>query len=433
MNVTILTVGSRGDVQPYIALGRGLQAAGHRVTLATNSTFADFVAEHGLAYAPLRADYLELAQTSAGRQALNGGGGKMALMKQVMPLLRRILDDAWEAVQAHAPQALIYHPKVLAGYHLAEKLGVPGFVSLPAPILSPTRAFPNPVLVSGRSLGGPLNALTYTLILPLMTAPYSRMVNAWRREALDLPPRGALASELVRHDQPVPVLYAFSPHVVPVPSDWPATTVATGYWFLDRPTDWQPPRALEEFIAAGPPPVYVGFGSMTAEDPAALTRLVLEGLGQAGLRGVLAAGWGGLKREALPAHTFALDAVPHDWLFPRMAAVVHHGGAGTTAAGLRAGRPTIICPFFGDQAFWGQRVFALGAGPRPIAQKALTAEKLAAALRAAVGEPSLGQRAADLGRLLQAERGVDRAVQVVSRAGIGPPEPLSASPVSVRR
>jgi sterol 3beta-glucosyltransferase len=433
MNITILTVGSRGDVQPYIALGLGLQAAGHRVTLATNTTFADFVSEHGLPYVPLRADYLELAQTRAGRQALSSGGGKLALMKQVMPLLRRILDDAWEAVQAHTPEALVYHPKVLAGYHLAEKLGVPGFVSLPAPILSPTRAFPNPVLLAGRSLGGPLNALTYTLLLPLMTAPYSRMVNAWRRETLGLSPRGAFASELARDGRPVPVLYAFSPHVVPVPPDWPATTVATGYWFLHRRADWQPPRALADFIEAGPPPVYVGFGSMTVADPAALTRLVLEALRQAGLRGVLAAGWGGLQREALPGDVFALEAAPHDWLFPRMAAVVHHGGAGTTAASLRAGRPTIVCPFFGDQAFWGERVFALGAGPRPIAQKALTAEKLAAALRAAAGEPRLARRAADLAQMLQAERGVDRAAEVISRAGAGVAQPLPADLASVRR
>jgi sterol 3beta-glucosyltransferase len=289
------------------------------------------------------------------------------------------------------------------------------------------------VLLAGRSLGGPLNVLTYTLILPLMTAPYNRMVNTWRQEALELPPRGALASELTRDGKPVPVLYAFSPHVVPVPPDWPATTVVTGYWFLDRPATWQPPRALVDFLEAGPPPVYVGFGSMTAADPAALTRLVIEALRQAGLRGVLAAGWGGLQSGALPGHVFALEAAPHDWLFPRMAAVVHHGGAGTTAAGLRAGRPTIICPFFGDQAFWGERVFALGAGPRPMAQKSLTAERLADALRQAVGEPGYGQRAEALGQRLQAERGVERAVELVSQGSARAAKPRPADPVSVRR
>lgn len=411
MKIVILTVGSRGDVQPYLALALGLQRAGHAVTLATNTTFADFVAEHGVEYAPLRADYLELAQSEAGRKALTSGGGKMALLKQVMPLLRNILDDAWTTAQD--AEALIYHPKTLAGYHLAEKLGVPGIVSLPAPILTPTRAFPNPVLVAGRSLGGPLNCLSYTLMLPLLTVPYMRMVNAWRREALGLGPRGMFASELVRGGRPVPVMYAYSPEVVPTPADWPPTTIAAGYWFLDRPDGWQPPADLARFIEGGPPPVYVGFGSMTTADPAATARLVADALRLAGLRGVLATGWGGLDRAALPADVFALEAAPHDWLFPQMAAVVHHGGAGTTAAGLRAGRPSVVVPFIGDQVFWGHRVHALGVGPRPIPQKRLSAERLAEALRQAT-DPETVRRAAKVGARLRAEDGVRNAVNFVA-------------------
>lgn len=411
--ILILTVGSRGDVQPYVALGRGLQAAGHAVTLATSEDFEGFVTGHGLAYARLRASFMQLLETDEGRAAFSGGS-KLGLMKKVMPMLRNILDDAWDAAQG--AEALVYHPKPLAGYHLAERLRIPAFVALPAPILTPTREFINPVLPQNLRLGGWFNRLSFAALTPLMTMPYRGLINTWRREKLGLPPRPALASEMVRDGRPVPVLYAFSPSVVPVPADWDPAVVATGFWFLDEGGQWQPPAALQRFLVSGPPPVYVGFGSMVGRDPAASARLAVAALQQAGVRGVLAAGAGGLAPADLPETVYALDSAPHAWLFPRMAAVVHHGGAGTTAAGLRAGRPTVVCPFFGDQGFWGHRVHALGAGPRPLPQKALSAEALAQAIRAAATDPALRAAAEKLGQQIRAEDGVARAVSVVERA-----------------
>jgi sterol 3beta-glucosyltransferase len=177
--------------------------------------------------------------------------------------------------------------------------------------------------------------------------------------------------------------------------------------------DWRPSAALDAFLRSGPPPVYVGFGSMVGKNPRELAGLAVAALKQAGLRGVLATGVGGLEPAELPPEVLALDAAPHDWLFPRMAAVVHHGGAGTTAAGLRAGRPSVICPFFGDQGYWGQRVYELGAGPRPVPQKALTVERLAGALQAAVNDKQMRERAAALGRQIESEDGVARAVEII--------------------
>ncbi len=208
----------------------------------------------------------------------------------------------------------------------------------------------------------------------------------------------------------MPVLYSFSEHVVPRPDDWPETTVATGYWFLEQDETWQPPAALVQFLAAGPPPVYVGFGSMAGKDPARLTRIVLDALEQSGQRGLLATGWGGLAVEDLPENLFAIDSAPHDWLFPRVSAVVHHGGAGTTAAGLRAGKPTLISPFMGDQPFWGQRVCEQGVGPKPIPQKQLSADALATAIHQLTHDQDMRQRATALGQKLRAENGVARAV-----------------------
>ena len=212
----------------------------------------------------------------------------------------------------------------------------------------------------------------------------------------------------------VPALNGWSRHVAPDPLDWPNAVRTMGYWFLDR-ADWEPPADLETFLSAGPPPVYVGFGSMAGRRPERTTAAVLGALRQTGLRAVLASGWGGLRRGDLPASVVLIDRVPHDWLFPRVAAVVHHGGAGTTAAGLRAGRPTVVCPFFGDQPFWGRRVHELGAGPAPTPQKRLTAERLAAALREATERPSIREAATTLGRQIRREDGIADTVAHIER------------------
>jgi sterol 3beta-glucosyltransferase len=411
MNILILTVGSRGDVQPYVALGMGLRQAGYQVTLATVKDFRDFVTARGLNFAPLNSDFLKIVDTPEGKAAM-AGKTSLALIKQVMPMLRQMMEDAWDAAQG--AEAVIYHPKAMAGYHIAEKLGIPGFLSIPSPLYSPTRAFPNPVLPIP-NFSGWLNRASYGLFQSASTLPYKKLVNSWRKERLGLPP---VKDELVLRGRPVLRLYPYSPHVVPIPADWDANTHATGYWFLEAEATWQPPADLLQFLDSGPAPVYVGFGSMAAEDARRTTGMVIDALRLAGQRGVLASGWGGLSKADVPGSVFMLDAAPHDWLFPRMAAVVHHGGAGTTSAGLRAGRPAVITPFIGDQPFWGRRVADLGVGPAPMPFKKLTAERLADAIRQVVTDPSMRERAAALGEKIRAEDGVRCAVEVI-RAGLG--------------
>jgi sterol 3beta-glucosyltransferase len=404
MKILILTVGSRGDVQPYIALGTGLRDAGHAVTLATLEVFGPLAAAHRLNFHPLRGEFLELLQTAEGKAAIVGKGNPLALLRQVTPMLRRMLDDVLSA--SSGAELVIYHPKALGGYSLAEKLGTPGILALPLPLYSPTAAFPSPIIPVA-NLGPVLNRLSHTAIVKLTSASVRGVMNRWRKETLGLSPA---RDELRLHGQPVLRLYGYSEAVLPTPADWDSTSVATGYWFLDRPQGWEPPASLQAFLNAGPPPVYIGFGSMPTQDAARTTRIVLAALERAGQRGVLATGWGGLVTADLPLSVYALTEAPHDWLFPQMAAVVHHGGAGTTAAGLRAGVPTIICPFFGDQPFWGRQVAMLGAGPRPIPQRRLTVETLSAAIRAAVGDPTMRERATALGLVIQAEDGVGQAV-----------------------
>lgn len=420
MRTLILTVGSRGDVQPYVALGAGLQSAGHSVTLATLEAFAPLVAARGLAFYPIRGEFLELLQTPAGKAALVGKGNPLALLRQVTPMLRRILDDALAA--SEGADLVIYHPKAMAGYSIAERHSIPAVLALPLPLFSPTAAFPSPILPVA-SLGPLLNRLSHRTMVALTSASVRGVVSRWRKEALGLPP---VRDELTLRGRPVLRLYGYSPAVVPTPPDWDSSSLASGYWFLDRPAGWAPPESLRAFLSDGPPPVYVGFGSMPTQDAARTTATVLEALARSGQRGVLATGWGGLAATDLPPGVFLLDEAPHDWLFPQMAAVVHHGGAGTTAAGLRAGVPTVICPFFGDQPFWGRRVAALGAGPQPIPQRRLTAEALSAAIAAAVGDPQLRERAAALGKAINAEEGISRAVAAIEAYAARPTAGVAA-------
>lgn len=420
MHVLMLTLGTRGDVQPFVALGIALQAAGHDVTVCAPTTFEEFVTTHGLGYQFMNDEIVQMIDTDVGRAAIEDsdsiiGWLKTArdLMGQVKPMMRRMFDECWAAADATIPDVIVYHPKAIAGYHIAERLQIPGMLAAPLPIGVPTTEYPA-VILPNLPLGGWYNKLTHHLVDWLTGLQYGGLINDWRRDSLGLPARSRFAGELKRSDgRPVPVLHAYSRHVLPPPPDWPDSAHVTGYWFLDRVDTWEPPADLVDFLAAGPPPVYVGFGSIAGRDPAGITRSVINALDQSDRRGIIATGWGGLQTEDLPDGIFSLDEAPHDWLFPRMAAVVHHGGAGTTAAGLRAGVPTVICPFFGDQPFWGRRVAELGVGAQPIPQKQLTADNLAEAIRYVTTDKQVRRRATELGVKIRAERGVQTAIDII--------------------
>jgi sterol 3beta-glucosyltransferase len=238
-------------------------------------------------------------------------------------------------------------------------------------------------------------------------------LNRWRR-AEGLQPMLLGGLSFLRQRE-MSALYAFSRHLLPRPTDWGPNVHVTGHWFLNEDPQWQPPANLQAFLADGPAPVYVGFGSMVGRDPVKLAQVVFEALERAGRRGIVLSGWGGLGRGEVPDHVLMVDDVPHAWLFPRMGAVVHHGGAGTTAAGVRAGVPSIVAPYFADQPFWASRVQALGVGPRPIPQTELTAVGLAAAMSLALEDGGMRERAAKLGELIRAEDGVQVACEVFER------------------
>ncbi len=418
MKILILTVGSRGDVQPFIALAKGLIAVGHTVTLCTGRTYAEWVQSHDIRYLPMNDDLLRLKDTAQGAAAVEGKGASLALIKQVMPLLRVMLEDSWKAAASERPDLLIYHPKSLSGLHLAEKLQIPAVMSMMLPMYTPTTAFPNPGLMPTAKLPAALNRMTYGLNR-LLIAPYAGMINKWRKETLGLSPRSRFTSETIdAQGKPLPILYGYSKHLVPMHPDWDNNSYEAGFWFLEPEHPWSPPAVLVQFLEAGAPPVYIGFGSMVSRNPEQKAQIALDALKVSGQRGILASGWGALKLNPadVPNNVFLLNEAPHDWLFPRMAAVVHHGGSGTTAAGLKAGQPTVIVPFLGDQPFWGRCVALIGAGPKTIPQKQYNVETLANAISQAVSDENMRRAAVTVGEKLGAENGVENAVRFVEHS-----------------
>lgn len=412
MNVTIIALGTRGDVQPYVALGAGLRRAGHAVRLASHGTFRDLVQGASLDFAPMRGNVQEVVHSPEMRAALARGN---------MLEINRVSARATQSAALHWAEDGLTAARdaelLLAGIggmnvaqSLSEKLRVPLLEAHVVPF-HPTRAFPGAIFPPGVArLGGWANRFSHVLTRQVMWQMFRAADTRARREVLDLPPAPVFGPRPVR---PLPTLHGISPAVLPRPADWDAAQHLTGYWFLPQ-EDWTPPPALEAFLRAGPRPVSIGFGSMTTPDPQATTRAVLEALERSGQRAVLLSGWGGLSAQDVPDTVFVTDSAPHTWLFPRVAAAVHHGGAGTTAAGLAAGVPNVIAPFFGDQPFWGERVRQLGVGPAPVPRRALGAGTLAAALTRAVTDAAMQERAATLGERIRAEDGVARAAEVVS-------------------
>ena len=417
MHIAIIALGSRGDVQPYIALGKGLKEAGHIVRLATTQEFEAPAKSHGLEFRSMHGNSQEGIESKEWRE-LSEKGNLIAIMRHLMKEYQRAVIEMLEdgLVACQEMNLLITGSMGLhIGIALAEKLRIPLLQAHLIPI-RPARTFPSVLLPQTLpNLGGAFNLASSRLILQMAWLGGRPVINQARKKVLGLPPASFAEPFHSSRSKGFPVLYGFSPSVIPAPADWGADDHVTGYWFLDSADDWMPPTALLDFLQAGSPPVYIGFGSMSSRKPEETTDLVIKTLKKTNQRGLLFSGWGGLHKENLPASMFMIDSTPHSWLFPRVAAVVHHGGAGTTAAGLRAGVPSIVVPFLIDQPFWGQRVYDLGVGPAPIPRRKLTVDRLAQAIQEAVTNTSMRQRAAELGSKIQAEDGIANAVEVIQR------------------
>ena len=402
LRITCLTIGSRGDVQPYIALCKGFLKEGHKPKIATHSEFEPWVRKHGIDFAPVDGDPAELM-----RICVENGMFTYSFLKEASSKFRgwidNLLSSAWESCQDC--DLLIESPSAMAGIHIAEALRIPYFRAFTMP-WSRTRAYPHAFAVPEQRMGGAYNYITYVMFDAVFWRAIAGQVNRWRKNDL-----GLKATTLDKmQPNKVPFLYNYSPSVVPPPLDYPDWIRVTGYWILEEGSNWIPPLELSNFIhqarADGKKIVYIGFGSIVVSDPAALTRTVVESVLKADVRCILSKGWSdrlgdpaSVKSEIpLPPEIFQIQAAPHDWLFSQIDAAVHHGGAGTTGASLRAGVPTIVKPFFGDQFFFGSRVEDLGVGT---CMKRVNVSIFSRALWEATHDERMIVKARDLGAQLR--------------------------------
>lgn len=416
LRITCLTIGSRGDVQPYISLCKGLLEEGHKPRIATHKEFEGWIREHGIDFAPIDGDPAELM-----RICVDNGMFTYAFLKEASENFRGWIDDllasSWKGCQD--TDVLIESPSAMAGIHVAEALGIPYFRAFTMP-WTKTAAYPHAFAVPDRNLGGTYNKLTYVVFDTVFWKAISGQINRWRKNQLNLKPTSL---DKMQPDK-VPFLYNFSPSVVPPPTDYLEWVRVTGYWFLDAKPDWTPPEDLVAFISKARADkkklVYIGFGSIVVSDPAAMTRTVIDSVLKTGVRCILSKGWSdrhGDPRSSqmeveLPPDIYKIDSAPHDWLFAQVDAVAHHGGAGTTGASLRAGVPTIVKPFFGDQFFFGIRVQDLGVG---ICMKKLNSATFTRALWEATNSQRMIIKAKQIGERIRQVRFIPYYILFVYR------------------
>ncbi|KAM1234320.1 hypothetical protein ACFX13_003992 [Malus domestica] len=412
MQIVMLIVGTRGDVQPFIAIGKRLQDYGHRVRLATHSNFKEFVLTAGLEFYPLGGDPKVLAGYMVKNKGfLPSGPSEIPIQRSqlkdiIYSLFSACKEPDMDSGIPFKADAIIANPPAYGHTHVAEALKVPIHVFFTMP-WTPTSEFPHPLSRVKQTTG---YRLSYQIVDSLIWLGIRDMINDVRKKKLKLRPVTYLSGSQ-GYDSDVPYGYIWSPHLVPKPKDWGPKIDVVGFCFLDLASNYEPPEALVKWLEAGDKPIYIGFGSLPVQEPQKMTQIIVEALEKTGQRGIINKGWGGLGELAEPKDfIYLLDNCPHDWLFLQCKAVVHHGGAGTTAAGLKAACPTTIVPFFGDQPFWGERVHARGVGPAPIAVDQFSLPKLVDAINFML-DPKVKERAVELAKDMENEDGVTGAVK----------------------
>ncbi|WAR58343.1 hypothetical protein PtB15_5B577 [Puccinia triticina] len=427
LRIVCLTIGSRGDVQPYISLAKRLMQDGHTVTIASHPEYRTWVESFGILYKDVGGDPGALMASdipaishlrlnfSVEHNFFSTGFFKEGL-GYFKTWLNNLFMESWMATKESEAELLIESPSTFSGIHIAEALRIPYFRAFTMTWTS-TTTYPQ-AFASSIDLGPSYNLLSYSLFDSLIWRAMSGQVNRWRKETLGIPPTSLEQMQTYK----VPFMYNFSSAVVPKPLDWRDHIEVTGYWFLDQSHgNFQPPDPLLKFIASAKedkvPLIYIGFGSVTVPDSTAVTRSIYAAVVQAGVRAIVAKGWSDRAeakstKEDIPSppEVYVLQSVPHDWLFPQVDAVCHHGGAGTTGISLRFGIPTIIHPFFGDQTFWADRVARLGAG---LKIDSLSVNTLCEAFNKVTSDRIIKEKAEQVKEQIQAEDGPSRAVQFI--------------------
>ncbi|KAJ9667711.1 hypothetical protein H2201_002246 [Coniosporium apollinis] len=390
LNIVVIVIGSRGDIQPFLKISKILKEEyGHRVRIATHPAFKEFVEQDsGLEFFSIGGDPSELMAFMVKNPGLIPSmdtirqgeiGKRRAAMSEMFEGMWRACinatDDEHDKENIRmmgdkhpfVADAIIANPVSFAHVHIAERLGIPLHMMFTFPF-TPTSMFPHPLANIKRSNVDVsyTNFISYPLVEMMTWQGLGDLVNRFRVKTLGLEPVSTLWAPGQLYRLKVPYTYMWSPALVPKPPDWGPEIDICGFVFLELASSFKPPEDLTKFLEAGEKPIYIGFGSIVVDDPDAFTHMIFEAVKEAGVRALVSKGWGGIGGEKgdLPDNIYLLDNTPHDWLFPRVRAVVHHGGAGTTAIGLKCAKPTMIVPFFGDQPFWGAMVAEKRAGAK---------------------------------------------------------------------
>lgn len=423
LNIVIQVVGSRGDVQPLIAIGTELQRYGHFVRIATHDVFKDFVDRSGLEFYPIGGDPADLMSYMVRNpglipsiQTLREGE-----IQRKRAMMKTILEGCWRSCTTPSPasgrpfvaNAIIANPPAFAHIHCAQALGIPLHLMFTMP-WTPTNEFVHPLahIKTPTPNLKYANYLSYGLIQSLAWQGLGDIINEWRH-SIDLEPVPLSEGPFLAETLEIPTTYCWSPALVPKPKDWPSYVDVCGFVFRQAP-QYTPSPDLQAFLAAGPPPIYIGFGSIVIDNPDDLTNKILEAIEICSVRAIISRGWSLLGNRENTNRVFYLGDCPHEWLFQNVSAVVHHGGAGTTACGLRCGKPTVVIPFFGDQLFWGEMVATTGAGPDPLPFKDLNTQVLAKAIGFAL-QPEAARAATSVAGVMQRDCGVNAAVDSFHR------------------
>lgn len=412
MKITILAPGSRGDVQPYVAIGQGLSNLGHDCTVVTTLDHVSLVRGYGLGVAALPVNVAEELRAVEARRAVEGGG-VLSSFRQFAAIARRAsrsLAEVGLEASRGADVVVTNFSTAIVAHGISRRLGVPLVQAYNVPVTA-TSALPG-ALFPGLDGGALSRRVGHWLTRAALWFTSRSASKEACVEVLGAPPVSPFPGRTTGL-MPGPVVYGFSEAFLPRPSDWPEDAHVTGFWYVDEPEGYAPPEELVHFLEGGPPPVCIGFGSMSSERPEDVSAIVLAAAKRSKRRVVLLSGWAGLGAAQLSDDVLVQSDVPHSWLYPRCAAVVHHGGAGTTAAAVRAGVPAVVVPFHGDQPFWASRVARLGVGPKPVPRRTLSAERLAAAIGKALHDDGIRERAAQVGRAVREERGTERAAELI--------------------
>ncbi|MGW4118027.1 glycosyltransferase [Nocardia sp. NPDC004711] len=403
--IILVGIGSRGDIAPLTGLGVGLRDAGHEVVVASHWMFAEQITGCGLEFRQMPLDIdIDMTDTDINRLAAGWKFSSPSGVRSMgLGMIETLLDEPADAL-------LLPPPTEYAGLPLAEAKGIPA-IGLRFQPLSATAAHA-PAALGAYDFGARGNRLAGDFGAWFNDRFYAGTIAGFRR-ALGLPSISAFDLRRGRTAAEWPILNGFSPSVVPRPGDWRPGLEVTGYWWPPRPDDWEPPADLVEFLDAGPAPVFLGFGSMvdSAAGSARMSAIIGAALRRAGVRAIVQTGW--LQLDIAGDDVLTIGEVPHDWLFPRMSALVHHCGAGTTAAGLRAGVPAIGAPVYADQPFWAQRLIDVGVSPATIPYSKLSKDRLTAALKQAITDTGLRDNATRLAARIAAEDGVGLAVKAI--------------------